>query len=497
MFVDICRRGFCLTAFVQGRVKIEFDSTSYIMKKSLRIGSTMITANDRSKSKDIIARRGRVNNNEVSIDSNISRINNINGRTEEQLQQDSKINAMMKIIDQMFDDDDDQATSPSASNSNTDVIQQRTQNQQEIVIPHQQQQHNDVEMNQTLSKTMTKSSWCLRIGVKHLIVADYHYKNNIMNQKNVNHEKNTTKNIITVQKESDNIDETNNSPTLLFDYVKRDGLPTFYSLWNNNYLKCKERKRHNATQDIKDPQTSYESLCRIIIGQMVSVKGAQAIWIRFCNHVTQYHDNNQSCDNDRMIITPQLILKIVQQEQGNNDDDNDESSRKQKRKRLNEENHNNLIIEDQIMEENFQKPIGLTKNKAKSIIDLSLRYVDGTLSEEFFLLVDNNDTIIRNTLLQIKGIGPWTCDMYMMFNLERSNILPLQDLGIQKGLQHYFGFNDLTTNKSKTNKKKKNDIVDTNESIRKQLSGYEPYHSLLSYYLWRIAEDKSISSPPK
>lgn len=474
---------------------------------------------------------------QTTIQRNSSDMDN-HGILTEIHEKNATIDDMLRVIDQMFDGDNkaDDAASPIILKQE-EVLQPQNQNDGVGMI-------SNTDPLATSSKTITKSSWCLRQGIKNLIVADYYYHHTNLEQ-NKKEKKETNRKVKTESSDIYTNVTANLKLLLLFDYVQQNGLPTFYSLWDHYPNDKIRRKRHDATQDIKDPETTFESLCRIVIGQMVSVKGAQAIWIRFNDHVSQYYqkyyqevdsrnhkpqnskkrkkDHGQQTvlqpneknispvatdldniisdqslaeraktSNRKVTITPQLILDVVRQTHVQS------QSSSRKRKKKNEVN--DISIEDNMIEENFQKPVGLTKNKAKSIIDLSLRYVNGTLSDDFLLSCSNDDTTIRNALLQVKGIGPWSCDMFMMFHLERSNILPLQDLGVQKGLQHYFGFHNLTKNGTNPKKKKNHERpkikTDPNDWIREQLKCYEPYHSLLSYYMWRVAEDKSSSTKP-
>jgi 3-methyladenine DNA glycosylase/8-oxoguanine DNA glycosylase len=71
----------------------------------------------------------------------------------------------------------------------------------------------------------------------------------------------------------------------------------------------------------------------------------------------------------------------------------------------------------------------------------------------------------------VRGIGPWSCDMFLLFYLERPNILPLGDLLVRKGLAKYFGltFADQTAG----------------HRLGEQ---YAPFTSLLAYYVWRSME---------
>ena len=87
-------------------------------------------------------------------------------------------------------------------------------------------------------------------------------------------------------------------------------------------------------------------------------------------------------------------------------------------------------------------------------------------------LEDFSDTDIIDMLTRIKGIGRWTAQMFLMFSLNRSDILPELDLGIQKGFKIYFKLNKLPSS----------------DYMIKKAELWRPYRTLASWYLWRIVE---------
>ena len=82
---------------------------------------------------------------------------------------------------------------------------------------------------------------------------------------------------------------------------------------------------------------------------------------------------------------------------------------------------------------------------------------------------------ISKELIQIKGIGQWTVDMFLMFTLNRPDVITYSDLGIKKGKKILFNLNKLPT---------KNEMKDF--SIK-----WIPYRTLACWYLWKIADDES------
>lgn len=75
---------------------------------------------------------------------------------------------------------------------------------------------------------------------------------------------------------------------------------------------------------------------------------------------------------------------------------------------------------------------GLSQRKADYVQDLATRFTDGRLSAR--ALLDMSDDEVMKALIEVRGIGKWTVEMFMIFTLRRPDVLPCGDLGIQKGL---------------------------------------------------------------
>ena len=84
------------------------------------------------------------------------------------------------------------------------------------------------------------------------------------------------------------------------------------------------------------------------------------------------------------------------------------------------------------------------------------------------------DEEISKELTQIKGIGQWTVDMFLMFTLNRADILPYKDLGIQKGIMKILNKKILPSKKEMENCSKK----------------WRPFRTIACWYLWRMTDDK-------
>ncbi|KAF9478600.1 DNA glycosylase [Pholiota conissans] len=79
---------------------------------------------------------------------------------------------------------------------------------------------------------------------------------------------------------------------------------------------------------------------------------------------------------------------------------------------------------------------GLSGRKAEYIQDLASRFADGRLSTEKLLKADDEE--LARMLIEVRGIGRWTVDMFAIFSLRRPDILPVGDLGVQRGIVRWF-----------------------------------------------------------
>lgn len=83
------------------------------------------------------------------------------------------------------------------------------------------------------------------------------------------------------------------------------------------------------------------------------------------------------------------------------------------------------------------KSAGLSTRKAEYVRDLATRFADGRLSTAKLLTASDEELV--EMLTEVRGIGKWTVDMFAIFTLRRPNILPVGDLGIQRGMLRWFG----------------------------------------------------------
>jgi 3-methyladenine DNA glycosylase/8-oxoguanine DNA glycosylase len=83
----------------------------------------------------------------------------------------------------------------------------------------------------------------------------------------------------------------------------------------------------------------------------------------------------------------------------------------------------------------------------------------------------SNDAIMEK-LVAIKGVGPWTAQMFLMFTLNRLDVFPSGDLGVQKGFQQYFKLKKLPSPKTMTQRAEK----------------WIPFRTIASLYFWKVVD---------
>jgi 3-methyladenine DNA glycosylase/8-oxoguanine DNA glycosylase len=118
------------------------------------------------------------------------------------------------------------------------------------------------------------------------------------------------------------------------------------------------------------------------------------------------------------------------------------------------------------------RSVGLSNNKALSIIDLAEHACSGSLPGARKMAALDDEAIIKN-LCRVRGIGPWTVQMHLIFSLGRPDVMPATDLGIQKGVQLTYKLPELP---------KPEQVISTTEHLA-------PYRSAASWYLWRVVDD--------
>lgn len=114
---------------------------------------------------------------------------------------------------------------------------------------------------------------------------------------------------------------------------------------------------------------------------------------------------------------------------------------------------------------------GFSRAKAASLKDIAARTLDGTIPPRRALARMKNETIIER-LVEARGVGRWTVEMFLMFTLGRPDVLPVDDFGIRLGYKIAYGKRTLPKPKS----------------LAKFGERWAPYRTTASWYLWRAVD---------
>jgi DNA-3-methyladenine glycosylase II len=137
--------------------------------------------------------------------------------------------------------------------------------------------------------------------------------------------------------------------------------------------------RQHRDAQLQSRGDAFATLARSIVGQQISVKAAQSVWMRFAATVGK--------------VRPEQVLDCsLPQLRG----------------------------------------CGLSQRKAEYLRDLAQRFADGQIRPRRWHAMDDEDVIAE--LVAVRGIGRWTAEMFLIFHLLRPNVFPLDDVGLLKGL---------------------------------------------------------------
>ncbi len=114
---------------------------------------------------------------------------------------------------------------------------------------------------------------------------------------------------------------------------------------------------------------------------------------------------------------------------------------------------------------------GFSRAKAASLKDIAARTLDGTIPQRRALARMKNEAIIER-LVEARGVGRWTVEMFLMFTLGRPDVLPVDDYGIRLGYKIAYGKRTLPKPKS----------------LAKFGERWAPYRTTASWYLWRAVD---------
>ena len=124
--------------------------------------------------------------------------------------------------------------------------------------------------------------------------------------------------------------------------------------------------------------------------------------------------------------------------------------------------------------------VGISRMKTEYIRGLAKVIVDRDIRLDKLTELSNDE--VGTVLKQVRGIGQWTVDMFLIFSLNRPDVFPLNDLGIQKGLMLFLGRAKYLNR----------------ESMLSYSEKWKPYRTLVSLYLWKIVDEGiDISSQKK
>lgn len=158
----------------------------------------------------------------------------------------------------------------------------------------------------------------------------------------------------------------------------------------------------------------FLTLARAIVGQQISVKAAQSVWNKLIACVP--------------LVSPEQVLAV-------------------KRAEL--------------------RACGLSDRKTEYIADLARHFADGRIHVRRW--PEMSDEQIIAELVEVRGIGRWTAEMFLMFSLLRPDVFPLDDLGVQKGIRlAYFKGRKVAV-----------------KTMLKLGETWRPWRSVASWYLWR------------
>src|SRR5207244_62468 len=117
------------------------------------------------------------------------------------------------------------------------------------------------------------------------------------------------------------------------------------------------------------------------------------------------------------------------------------------------------------------RSVGLSGNKAASLRDLAAKVLDGTVMLDPAGLRTESDAEVVARLSTVRGIGPWSAEMFLMFQLRRLDVWPTGDLGVRRGFGLAWGI-----------------PMPTARQLGPLGDPFQPYRSVVAWYCWRASE---------
>ena len=175
----------------------------------------------------------------------------------------------------------------------------------------------------------------------------------------------------------------------------------------------------------------FTTLARSIVGQQISVKAAQSVWDRFATAVS----GSQQADHQLLVNQPALTAVTP------------------------------LAVMAMSVEQ--LRACGLSQRKAEYLGDLAQRFDQGDLLPARWPTMDDEAVIAE--LIRVRGIGRWTAEMFLIFNLLRPDVLPLDDIGLLRamGLHWLQG------------------VTPTRAQAQDLAQRWAPWRTAATWYLWR------------
>ena len=204
------------------------------------------------------------------------------------------------------------------------------------------------------------------------------------------------------------------------------------SYWNKakKYLSKKDKIMSSLIKKYKSPSETvltsrkdvFFSLCKSIVGQQISVAAANSVFLKF----------KKKCKN-------KINAKTI-----------------------------NKLSSTQL------KSCGLSRQKVKGIKSLAKQVLNKQFNPRLISKMTDEDAIIY--LSQLRQIGRWSAEMILLFTFNRSNIWPIQDIGLLRAISKNFNKKYLPPQKFVSSLQKK----------------YSPYCSVATWYLWRSIDNDPI-----
>ncbi len=124
------------------------------------------------------------------------------------------------------------------------------------------------------------------------------------------------------------------------------------------------------------------------------------------------------------------------------------------------------------LKESELRSVGLSRQKASYLLDLAVKTLDGTVRLDRIGRL--SDEAVIEMLTQVKGIGRWTAEMFLIFSLGRLDVLPVDDLGVRAAIKDLYGLDDLPDKKT----------------CIELAAPWRPYATIGSWYCWRSLDLK-------